>query len=183
MTVEPLLPRDVSEVARLQRICFAGSPNAMLGPMYAWWFVRYFANRNRGIGLVARHDGRVVGYVLGAPIDYRRSLRWWVALPALLGMIRHPSLLQQAPSGLKARKHNDEEDVVSLIAIGVHPDYRGQGVGDRLLELFEVAAEAVGMLVMQLTMQPDNQPAAALYRRHGWQQDGTRWRKFIKESR
>lgn len=62
--------------------------------------------------------------------------------------------------------------------IAVHPDFRGRGIGERiLLELMKRAREA-GMHGMTLEVRPSNTAALALYRKHGFIQRGVRRRYY-----
>lgn len=58
-----------------------------------------------------------------------------------------------------------DEDPVELISLWVAPDTRGKGVGDALIE--SVLAWAAPRTT-QLRVYPDNEPAIALYARHGF---------------
>lgn len=51
----------------------------------------------------------------------------------------------------------------------VHPDYRGQGVGTRLIEQAFVTAQAKGCRRISLETDWDNHRAQALYERFGFQ--------------
>lgn len=59
------------------------------------------------------------------------------------------------------------------IGMGVAPTWQGQGVGTRLLSaVLEVADQWMGLQRVELTVYADNQPALALYRRHGFEVEG-----------
>lgn len=55
-----------------------------------------------------------------------------------------------------------------LRSVWVGPQVRGLGVGDRLVEAVATWARRSGATVLRLAVLPDNEPAAALYRRHGF---------------
>lgn len=58
--------------------------------------------------------------------------------------------------------------------IAVHPDAQGRGVGDALTRaVLEIADRWVGARRVQLEVYPDNARAIALYRRHGFEVEGT----------
>lgn len=63
-----------------------------------------------------------------------------------------------------------EED---LLLFAVAPEYRGKGVGDRLLQRFAVTARARGAARLLLEMRRGN-PAESLYLRHGFVPVGLR---------
>jgi putative acetyltransferase len=58
--------------------------------------------------------------------------------------------------------------------MGVHDDHVGQGIGTALLRaLIDTADNWLGIRRMELTVYTDNAPAIALYRRHGFEVEGT----------
>jgi RimJ/RimL family protein N-acetyltransferase len=62
------------------------------------------------------------------------------------------------------------------LGMGVHPDYRGQGIGERLIRAAIDAARAGGFERLELSVYARNPRAAALYRRVGFVHEGTRVR-------
>lgn len=59
------------------------------------------------------------------------------------------------------------------IGMAVAPAWQGQGVGSRLLAaVLEVADNWMGLQRVELTVFADNQPALALYKRHGFEVEG-----------
>ncbi|MGQ3089384.1 MAG: GNAT family N-acetyltransferase [Methylophilus sp.] len=107
------------------------------------------------------------------------------------------AILQQADSGriLVARHEGVVIAMVSLLytistALGgrvalledmvVQPDYRGQGVGARLLEYALAYARTQQILRITLLTDHDNAAAQQLYRQHGFQQSGMQaWRLIL----
>lgn len=63
---------------------------------------------------------------------------------------------------------NHGAEVAWLEFIAVHPDYKGQRLGQALLEDFEAFAGARGLKVLKLAVDADNSGAIALYERLGW---------------
>jgi putative acetyltransferase len=60
------------------------------------------------------------------------------------------------------------------IGISVAGDWQGKGVGNRLLEaLCQHADRWLGLLRLELTVYTDNTRAIALYRKHGFEIEGT----------
>jgi [ribosomal protein S18]-alanine N-acetyltransferase len=68
--------------------------------------------------------------------------------------------------------------VGELLRVGVRPDARQQGHGERLLRAWEQAAAARGCAEAWLELRADNAPALALYRRAGWVETGRRARYY-----
>jgi len=62
------------------------------------------------------------------------------------------------------------------LGMGLHPDYRGKGLGERLIRASLDAARAAGFERIELSVYGENTRAAALYRRVGFVHEGTRVR-------
>ncbi|MCL2749370.1 MAG: ribosomal protein S18-alanine N-acetyltransferase [Alphaproteobacteria bacterium] len=62
-------------------------------------------------------------------------------------------------------------DECEIITIGVHPDYRGTGVADALLQLIEKEISAKKIF---LEVAENNHAARKLYERNGYKQIATR---------
>ncbi|WP_405799640.1 GNAT family N-acetyltransferase [Streptomyces sp. NBC_01506] len=58
--------------------------------------------------------------------------------------------------------------VCELRSVWVAPDARGLGVADRLIAAVETWARRSGATTLKLAVFPGNEPAVALYRRHGF---------------
>ena len=60
------------------------------------------------------------------------------------------------------------------IGMGVHDDFHGQGIGSRLLrEILSIADDWLNLRRIELTVYVDNAPAIALYKRNGFEIEGT----------
>jgi putative acetyltransferase len=60
------------------------------------------------------------------------------------------------------------------LGIGVHDDFHGRGVGSVLMrELVSAADDWLGLKRIELTVFTDNAPAIALYKRFGFELEGT----------
>jgi putative acetyltransferase len=69
----------------------------------------------------------------------------------------------------QGRRHH-----AAYLGMGVHDDHVGQGIGTALLRaLIDTADNWLGIRRMELTVYTDNAPAIALYRRHGFEVEGT----------
>ena len=65
---------------------------------------------------------------------------------------------------------------VGHLGMGLLPEYRGRGVGERLIRASIDAARAAGLERNELTVTARNVRAAALYRKVGFAHEGTRVR-------
>lgn len=81
---------------------------------------------------------------------------FWFALngPQVIGMI-----------GAAAGKEGE----CNLIAMWVHPDFRGTGAAGRLVDTVKTFAHAHGFRRVILCVAPENLPAVRLYSRHGFE--------------
>ena len=62
----------------------------------------------------------------------------------------------------------------AAIGMGVHDDHVGQGVGTALLAaILDAADQWYALRRLELTVYTDNAPAIRLYRRHGFETEGT----------
>ena len=60
------------------------------------------------------------------------------------------------------------------LGMGVHDAHQGRGIGSALLrELLDAADNWLGLRRIELTVFVDNAPALALYKRHGFEVEGT----------
>ncbi len=69
-------------------------------------------------------------------------------------------------------------DEGELANIAIRDDYRGRGLGARLLEHVLKTAEAKGVRSLYLEVRPSNKPALKLYRAMGFREIGVRSRYY-----
>ena len=74
-------------------------------------------------------------------------------------------------AGFTLTRHGFEEE--ELLLIGVSPDFRRRGIGEKLLQDCKADARLRGAKQLLLEMRSDN-PAVQLYRQNGFMQIGTR---------
>lgn len=82
------------------------------------------------------------------------------------------ALVDGVPSGMASGVPGDRDGVVELISMWVAPPARGSGVADVLVADVEHWARSVGADVVRLDVAEGNDPAAALYERHGFAYTG-----------
>jgi [ribosomal protein S18]-alanine N-acetyltransferase len=69
-------------------------------------------------------------------------------------------------------------DEAHITNVAVLPDYRGQGLGEALMERIMKIAKEVGARVMTLEVRVSNKAAQGLYRKMGFQDGGIRKRYY-----
>jgi ribosomal-protein-alanine N-acetyltransferase len=69
-------------------------------------------------------------------------------------------------------------DEAHVTTIGVHPDERGNGLGELLLIQLFVEAGARGAEMLTLEVRVSNDSAQALYRKYGFEREGVRRRYY-----
>lgn len=65
-------------------------------------------------------------------------------------------------------------DEAHITNIAVLPSYRGQGLGDRLMESMIEIAKEMGAVTMTLEVRVSNTPAQTLYKKFGFAEGGIR---------
>ena len=63
-------------------------------------------------------------------------------------------------------------DITSDLAIYIHADYQGRGLGSYLLEQAIAVAPSLGIEVFAVTIFASNEPSIRLFKRHGFEQWG-----------
>jgi len=107
---------------------------------------------------------------------------------AMKGLIRrpyllfHPDLLKRYPlifKNIYKRVFNSKKNItptihhdsakIGLVVIGVHPDYRGKGVFELLMQNFEEECKKRNVTRITLSVKASNARAIAAYKKAGWQ--------------
>jgi ribosomal protein S18 acetylase RimI-like enzyme len=99
-----------------------------------------------------------------------REERWRARL-SIPGSHNVVAVLDGRPAGMASGVPEGEE-TAELISMWVCPEARGKGIGDGLIAAVERWARQAGMKTLRLSVAEDNEPATALYRRHGLRLSG-----------
>lgn len=174
--------QHLASLAQVHAETFAGTMGASLGASYRRRFLSYFLRKPNTVVEIAMQENRVVGYVVGAPVGYDRSMTRYAGIYAAIGLILHPTLIRKmnfrrellrrcrsilnTPSPVKS---DACYAAFSLVAIGVAASAQGNGVGQQLMAAFEKRAHSQGHSLLRLSVYKTNQSARALYERMGWQ--------------
>jgi ribosomal protein S18 acetylase RimI-like enzyme len=103
--------------------------------------------------------------------DGDRPERWRARLE-IPGSYHVVAVLDGRPAGMVSGVPTEEPGVVELISMWVDPAARGRGVADRLVAAVERWARQARAKVVKLAVAQDNEAAAALYRRTGFEVTG-----------
>lgn len=68
---------------------------------------------------------------------------------------------------------------VGRLGMGLHPDYRGRGIGRRLMEATLAKARELGLEKIELGVYATNEPAIRLYRSMGFTEEGVHKRSRL----
>ncbi len=182
--------QDLLSVARVHSAAFSGSAVTLLGieavrRYYEW----QLTGPHQAVALGAFLDGELLGFCFGgvfrgAYSGYIRKHRWFLTWR----VVTHPwfatnSAFRDAVMlGLRALKRSGSPRIAAspdipekgfgILAIAVHPDHQGRGVGQRLMKHIEIVASGRGFRKLTLTVRPDNQKAVRFYEKLAWQRTG-----------
>lgn len=185
---------DLPALARVHVASFGDSFLATMGEPFLRHYFRAFMEEPRAVAMVCRRrdDGEIAGFVCGSE-DVARHYRAFMrrhmlpSLPAVASrVVRKPSLawavLQRVwkvgRMNMTARRPGAGQLPVqgpslppaSLMTIGVHPNYRRQGIGELLAQTFTFEMGKRGVPRIKLGVRSDNAGARKLYERLGWRQ-------------
>ena len=117
----------------------------------------------------------VIAGTLGLPLRSIEAQREWVARqdPLVHGLVAE--LDRQVVGSLTLHvEANPRRRHTGGIGMGVHDDYQRQGVGSALLAAaLDLADNWLGLERLELTVYVDNAPAIALYKKFGFEIEGT----------
>lgn len=82
------------------------------------------------------------------------------------------------------RNHKDRRSHSGHLAMAVHEDFQGQRVGSQLMaSAIDIADNWLALLRINLTVYTDNERAIALYKKFGFQLEGTQVASALCEGR
>jgi ribosomal protein S18 acetylase RimI-like enzyme len=182
--VRPIQLDDLSQFVPLHQSAFAGSMGVELGTQYVTEFLKWFITYREAISLVCEVDGRLAGYTFGAPQGYNthmnRDLLKVIAWAALTHphLYLRPGFLAQIPERLSSLLGRSRQPSVPtdptirtfrMVGLGVSPDFRRRGIGQKLMTSFEERVWELGYEEIGLSVYETNTSAQALYKGCGWQ--------------
>lgn len=195
-SILPGLLTDLPELAACQCACFPDSFGTRIGKKYIAKSLEWFlAGENRFLFCI-RDKRQIVGYCGGFVPQFRgdgstSGMMHFGMTEAFIGMIAkpwlffskeirqfYPLIFKNVLSKLIGSKATESEiDEIrpvpekrcGLVVIGVHPNYRGGGYFQSLMQEFERQALARGIHHLVLSVKPSNARAINAYRKCGWQ--------------
>jgi len=189
--VMPYSETDIEDLATIHLAAFSGYMNSRMGRGYVKKFLLWFLTYPNAITLKATRDGKASGYVVGAPVDYAKSLNRDLLAIGIFSVITHPGvvvhpnfvkaifprlrLLLKKKASVVTPLHQARRGV-SLIGIAVDPQQSGHGIGTELMKAFEIQASVKRMDYMALSVYDYNEKARAVYEKLDWKvsrRDGT----------
>ncbi len=144
---------------------------------------------------VKNNNGLIAGYIGGFSPQYygegsTSGMLQFAMWQGFLGVITHPWILFQKEiiglypllsknivrkflkSGKQVSSPGDEkkfEKRLGVVAIGVHPEHRGKGVFEMLMNIFETEARQRGISKLILSVKKDNARAINAYKKMRWE--------------
>lgn len=163
--VEPMRQEDVPEVSEVDRLCFTNP-----WPQSAYRRELRKPDSNFYIVLRDKRDDEAAPH---RPNGHeRRPRRGFLTLPWRNNEPeRRDPIIGFAGMWLMF-------DEAHITTIGVHPDYRGQSLGELLMVHLIVEAVSRGAEMVTLEVRVSNEPAQSLYRKYGFTTEGIRRRYY-----
>jgi ribosomal protein S18 acetylase RimI-like enzyme len=169
---------DLAGIVAIHQKAFSHFFLTRLGGQFLRLYYELVLNYRAGIVLVSEGRGVLDGFVCGFvdPAEFYR-LMWrnkrLFALPALSGLLRHPSLAAKVLYGVRRIQTSATQgppDSSELSSIAVAPHASGNGLGKTLVEAFLEQSWSMDAQSVYLTTDADgNEHANALYRAVGFQ--------------
>ncbi len=177
----------LGDVSHVHMQAFKGAMNTRLGLTYVREFLAWFIRLEGGVSLVAimgsRESEQVVGYLVGAPLDYGKEMNrdlFWIAgwntmiRPWLFLSHQFRETIKGRLSTLFKPAQNALSQVdlptpaMSVVGLAVLPNFQGQNIGKELLRAFEKRARELHVRSLRLSVYPENSAARRAYENCGW---------------
>lgn len=188
--------QDLPELSHCHMACFPGSLSVKLGMAYVQKSLEWFLTQEHCFLFHLRDNGNIiVGYCGGIVPRYTgdgssSGMLQYAMKEAITGVIRdplilfNPEIIRLYPLILKninrkllpSKKHalvkqslqDPQYKRCGLVVIGVHPDYRGKGYFEQLMQAFEAYAVMRNARHLTLSVKSNNLRAIKAYSKCGW---------------
>jgi len=186
--IRTLEAKDLREVAMVHMLAFPDSALTMLGTeavrrYYEWQLV----GPHEVVALSARVNSELVGFCFGgifrgAMSGFVRKNRMFLIGHVLAHpyLVRNPIFRDRLAAGARVLKSQAKPQASAppppsqnlnhfgILAIAVHPQRQGLGIGKVLMAEAEDVARRQGFQEMDLTVNPGNRQAVEFYERLNW---------------
>lgn len=181
-TSSAIRPAEASDLEALAQVAyqtgFFGNSAAVYFPslpLFGDLWIKPYLNGIGACNFVAELEGRIVGYIIGAP-NVRAYQRYFLlAAPDILWKIltrRYPGFLKSVGYLLRAAFYRSRQAPLAQYPAHLHinllPQARGLGFGRKLLEAHLDCLRAKGIPGVQLSATGENGAALGLYQKLGF---------------
>jgi len=175
--IRPMVEKDIGQVVRVHLESFPGFFLSSLGPRFLSLYYSRVCEAPEGIAFVSLNlSAEPAGFVVGTTNPrgfYSRLLkRDWLrfSFASVGALFRRPSaILRVARALLHPSRNPAGEEVAGLFSIGVSPELRGTGAGEKLVQAFLGEAKRRSCRKVFLTTDRDgNDTVNAFYRKMGF---------------
>jgi len=168
--------RQVLELAGLHHAVM----HSLLTDLGLSFLERYYQLAQKDINVIGfcaiSENGTLLGWVTGSPKpdqlngQLREPLIWFI-LQMLHLLFTHPRVLWQLVSSVfsSSNRSDIKDDAIELTYIGVSGEQKGTGIGTKLIDRFITASREAGYHSVVLSVEVDNPPAIALYKKKGFE--------------
>lgn len=169
---------DLPGIIHIHQKAFSNYFLTRLGSTFLEQYYSFVLEYDLRIVLIGEEQNELQGFACGflEPADF--YLLMWrhrsrFALPVLLALLRHPSLLNKILYGVRRIQSTASEwppRSCELSSIAVAPETTGNGLGKALIRTFIAEAQGMGAGCVYLTTDArDNDAINAFYRNIGFQ--------------
>ncbi len=157
-----------------------GGQLTQLGPSYIRFFYETAFRLPESFGWAALAEDTLVGFVFGSTLQERLAGRVLMKRPfqgiieALKSAYLHPGPFAHAVSRALKTSQPPEAQNAELHFIAVHPEKRGQHIGQELLQRFAQAAASRGCNQFTLSVAATNREAKTFYEKNAGRFIGNR---------
>ena len=177
MRIHPANETDYSQMTVVHARAFPGYFLTSLGKDFLSTYYKAVLRSEKAIAVCAVDEfENIIGFASGSieSSNFHRNLFNSNRLSFLLAVVKSalgkPSVFYRLAMNLeKNANHNDDNDYAELLSIAVLPEYKGNGIGKRLLENFEVEVKRRGGKKLALTTDYENNEAVVnFYQKCGY---------------
>lgn len=189
-------PKHLPSIAACHILCFPQSLANKLGKAYVAKTLHWFlVSEKRFLFHIALPTGEVIGYCggfvpKGIGDGSSSGMLQHAFKEAVLGIIKkpwlafhkevramYPFLWKNIKGKLVSKKNkpvaiqstSDRSKYSGLVVIGVHPEYRGTGIFNELMEQFFEESKRLGVLGSKLSVKKENGRGISAYQKFGWE--------------